>query len=449
MTRLQLLTALLIGSLGAPAAAQTDTAFVYQGALQNGSGPASGQHDIAVSLWDAPIAGGQISSTRLFEDVPVADGLFAIEIDFGAAAFDNEPRWLEIAVNGTTLSPRQRLARAPYAIQTRGIVVDEAGALGLGTPAPAERLTVTGRDNTGPRSAAMTLENTAAAGRSYLVGSTAQGEFQIADMTAGGITRLLMTANGNVGIGTGTPASPLHVVSGARIAAQVDSSASDAVSFIGQATASSGSGTGVVGRSMSAGGTGVQGSSEGSGVVGESTGGRGVFGFTTFTTGVGIGVHGNSSSPAGWDFYASGAGIDYGSSSSIRWKHNVEAIDDPLYKLSKIRGVYFDWDEGHGGHHDIGLIAEEVGAVLPEIVQYESNGLDAIGLDYARLTPLLVEAVKALRAEHGGQIAALRAERDARVAALERENTDLRARLDALEQLVERLASTSHEENQR
>jgi len=42
------------------------------------------------------------------------------------------------------------------------------------------------------------------------------------------------------------------------------------------------------------------------------------------------------------------------------------------------------------------MIAEEVGEVLPEIVHYEENGVDAMGMDYSKLTPLLVEAVKAL-----------------------------------------------------
>jgi hypothetical protein len=42
----------------------------------------------------------------------------------------------------------------------------------------------------------------------------------------------------------------------------------------------------------------------------------------------------------------------------------------------------------------MGLIAEEVGEVLPEIVAYEENGKDAKGLDYSRLVALLIEAVK-------------------------------------------------------
>lgn len=44
--------------------------------------------------------------------------------------------------------------------------------------------------------------------------------------------------------------------------------------------------------------------------------------------------------------------------------------------------------------HDIGLIAEDVGQVVPEVVAYDDNGVDAKSIDYARLTALLIEAVK-------------------------------------------------------
>lgn len=97
-----------------------------------------------------------------------------------------------------------------------------------------------------------------------------------------------------------------------------------------------------------------------------------------------------------FDFFADGIGTDYGSSSSRRWKTDISEISNPLNKLNALRGVYYTWDENHGGHRDIGMIAEEVGEILPEIVDYEENGIDAIGLDYSKLTPLLIEAVKEL-----------------------------------------------------
>ena len=123
--------------------------------------------------------------------------------------------------------------------------------------------------------------------------------------------------------------------------------------------------------------------------------GRGVFGYADGTDVINYGVYGSSNSTTGYDFYAGGSGVDYGVTSSILWKKNITEIDEPLKKLARLRGVYFNWDQEHGGHHDVGMIAEEVGKVLPEIVVYEENGIDADGLDYSKLTPLLIEVAKA------------------------------------------------------
>jgi len=78
--------------------------------------------------------------------------------------------------------------------------------------------------------------------------------------------------------------------------------------------------------------------------------------------------------------------------SSRRWKINIKPIEGALNKVKKLRGVYFNWKES--GEHDIGMIAEEVGEVIPEVVDYEENGKDAKSLDYARLVAVLVEAIK-------------------------------------------------------
>jgi hypothetical protein len=114
-------------------------------------------------------------------------------------------------------------------------------------------------------------------------------------------------------------------------------------------------------------------------------------------TGTSYGVHANGGT---YDFYAQGPGIDFGTSSSIRWKQNVQPLGDALAMVGQLRGVRFDWDAEHGGKHDVGMIAEEVGEVLPEIVVYEANGVDAAAMDYSKLTPLLVEAVNALAEEN-------------------------------------------------
>jgi len=90
-----------------------------------------------------------------------------------------------------------------------------------------------------------------------------------------------------------------------------------------------------------------------------------------------------------WDVLASKGG---NSGSSRRWKENIAAIEDALVKIQQLRGVTFDWKSN--GVHDIGLIAEEVGVVIPEIVDYEENGVDAISVNYARLVALLIEGMK-------------------------------------------------------
>ena len=78
--------------------------------------------------------------------------------------------------------------------------------------------------------------------------------------------------------------------------------------------------------------------------------------------------------------------------SSRRWKTNIKTLPDALAKVERLRGVSYDLKDS--GRHEIGVIAEEVGAVIPEVVTYEPNGKDARGVDYSRLTALLIEAVK-------------------------------------------------------
>jgi hypothetical protein len=78
--------------------------------------------------------------------------------------------------------------------------------------------------------------------------------------------------------------------------------------------------------------------------------------------------------------------------SSRRWKTNIQPLRNALGMVEQLRGVSYDLKDS--GRHEIGVIAEEVGAVVPEVVSYEENGKDARGVDYSRLTALLIEAVK-------------------------------------------------------
>jgi hypothetical protein len=108
--------------------------------------------------------------------------------------------------------------------------------------------------------------------------------------------------------------------------------------------------------------------------------------------------------------------------SSRRWKKNVRTLQNALQKVERLRGV--SYDDLADGKHEVGLIAEEVGEVVPEVVAYEENGKDAQGLDYSRLTALLVEAVKEQQAE----IRELRSE----LAARARQQQQLAAEIETL-----------------
>lgn len=90
-------------------------------------------------------------------------------------------------------------------------------------------------------------------------------------------------------------------------------------------------------------------------------------------------------------------------SSDIRLKENIEPINNPIDKISSIRGVEFDWTDSyikqHGGEdgyfvrkHDVGVIAQEVESILPEVVGTRGDGIKAVRYD--KLIALLIEAVK-------------------------------------------------------
>jgi hypothetical protein len=94
-----------------------------------------------------------------------------------------------------------------------------------------------------------------------------------------------------------------------------------------------------------------------------------------------IGQHAGHALADGWDTY-----------SSRRWKTNIEPLQGALAKVGQLRGVSYDVKAS--GKHEVGVIAEEVGEVVPEVVSWNQDGKQAEGVDYGRLTALLIEATK-------------------------------------------------------
>jgi hypothetical protein len=136
------------------------TSFSYQGRLVDAGSPANGAYDFQFLLEDSETGGAQIGSTAVKADVVVTNGLFTTDLDFGAAAFNGDARWIEIQVRAgsssgayTVLSPRQSVSPAPYALYakaTGGFVVPLAvSGTSAGAPATTTGLLTVTQAGTG------------------------------------------------------------------------------------------------------------------------------------------------------------------------------------------------------------------------------------------------------------------------------------------------------------
>jgi hypothetical protein len=113
----------------------------------------------------------------------------------------------------------------------------------------------------------------------------------------------------------------------------------------------------------------------------------------------------NNELTVGGTIRATGDVVAY-ASSDLRYKDNLKKIEDPIDKLLSINGYEFDWNqkqETYSGH-DIGVIAQEIEKVIPEIVTTRDNGYKAV--KYEKIVPLLIEAIK----EQQGQIESQKSE---------------------------------------
>ena len=81
-------------------------------------------------------------------------------------------------------------------------------------------------------------------------------------------------------------------------------------------------------------------------------------------------------------------------SSDRRLKDNLKPIEDPISKLRKLTGYSFTWNELQNSYigEDVGVVAQEVNEVLPEVVTVRDDGYLAV--KYEKMIPLLIEAMK-------------------------------------------------------
>jgi hypothetical protein len=113
------------------------------------------------------------------------------------------------------------------------------------------------------------------------------------------------------------------------------------------------------------------------------------------------------------DTYHSGDVIAY--ASDFRLKENIKPIENALDKIQKISGVHYQWKDkvtelgfDPTTKQDIGVIAQEIQAVLPEAVKpapfdyiggSSKSGENYLTVQYEKIVPLLIEAIKELKAE--------------------------------------------------
>jgi hypothetical protein len=258
------------------------TAFAYQGRLIDANDAAEGVYDFNFGLYDSANDGNQVGSDVNVADVDVIDGYFTVELDFGvtveldfgAAVFNGDARWLGIGVRPgdmndpnvyTTLSPRQEVTPAPYALYAGGdgdwtisgndMYSTVPGNVGIGIASPSAKLDVrSSRDATDPGlkvSRYLPLPHIGHTRMEIDSDSIDTYRYQFPAQTSGvtlglnsnsGGNVILAGGGGNVGIRTSNPLSKLSV---------------GADGFAGVAVYGSGSTYGLYGSSSSVGVHGV------------------------------------------------------------------------------------------------------------------------------------------------------------------------------------------------
>jgi len=276
--------------ISTPAHAQSATTFTYQGHLTESGTPADGLYEFEVRLLNDLEAQIGIAETSI---ATVTEGIFAMDLDYGPAAFDGNQRFLEISVRSvmaggafTTLSPNHPITSTP--------VAQFALSGNEGPTGPQGDPGTDGLDGTpgsqgpqGEQGPQGIQGNPGADGNDGAQGP--QGDQGIPG-TPGDSHWLLNGANtyfngGKVGIGTSTPTYSFEVIS--------DLNSAIWASTTGQA--------GVYGESTAASNI-----AYGGRFLASSTEGRGVYGLATSSSGINYGVFGRTFSSNGYAGYFQG-----------------------------------------------------------------------------------------------------------------------------------------------
>ena len=337
------------------------SSFTYQGRLANAGTGLNGPADFQFRLFPSSDSNTQIGPTVTSNALAVTGGVFAAELDFGNV-FDGMEKWLEISVRApagagefTTLSPRTRLASAPYASWANEATWANYAATASTIPWSG----ITGVPN-----------------------NVSKAFSPWSSVTLGGI---YYPSGAPLGIGTSTPQTTLHVKGNGGL---MDVEGSDHC-YLQFYPFGFGAGRKAYVGVPGAGSLNFDVANQNAGGVLNLIG--------SFVTVVGT----------------------FTNNSDAREKHDVREIDDPLAVVQQLHGVRYRWNErGLLGEplpegEQVGFLAQDVEKVLPELVHNDSAGRKSVA--YTSIIPVLTEALKSLEhklEDRNRDVAALRAENE-------------------------------------
>lgn len=488
MKRLFAFTLLL--SLALPAL--SSTTFTYQGQLLQNGQPYTGTATLVFELFDAETGGNEIGELNGRSDWPIENGLFQVELGFGPNTFDGSPRYLQVTVvvgaNSYTLQPRQPIRSAPmalYALSGAGespwqvselasppAIYYDPGAVAIGTEFPGSAIPSQLMVN------AKIFQN-AIFGSSPLPGG--QGVYGRATATSGfnaGVVGQTLSPDGYsayfagvsgsrnyferpVGIGTTSPNAQLHVAQDSGIPLLVSLGGQPRLFVSGNGGTSLGTN-----QSPPALGLRVQGPARLDGKASVNTGAttRDLTIKQSSISNTSIGIHlERSNSSDNWGIYMATTNnlgfvingdlvsrINAGSGayelvSDARVKDTVEPLAPVLERLLKLNpSSYFMKSDDRRHAPAIGLIAQEVEPLFPEIVTRMDDEGDLMGLRYSELSVLNVQAIIELNARLESNVSTLADEN----AELRAEVAVLKVQSGQMQELEQRLAAVEEREQE-
>jgi hypothetical protein len=408
------------------ASAQT-TEFTYQGKLTD-SGTPQAIYQMQFKLFDAASTGSQIGATITNPSVAVSSGVFTVNLDFGAAAFDGADRFLEIAVKRsagdsfTVLAPRQKITSAPYSIRTLSALQSDlsldSNQLG-GIPASGYVTTASVgnsfiRNDTTPQTGNFNINGNGIVGGNLGIGITPVAGIKL-DVSGAALFRT-GGSGGNMQFGNPNGETGISIVNTNRADIKFDNSTLRLVVGSGTTPPLNTNGISI----SNVGNVGINTTPDVNYKLFIDAGNKNAVFATSTTTSAIIGqslaTPGNGAGIVGFNFNGGDAGVFSGTvqfltlstagstqlclnaafrlatcSSSLRYKKDIEPFGAGLNFIDQLRPIVYKWKDDN--KPDTGFGAEEVAKINPLFVTYNANG-EVEGVKYDRLSVVFVNAFK-------------------------------------------------------